>query len=210
MRGELTAHMDVAQVVLYAFWVFFAGLVFYLRREDRREGYPLEAEVPGHFKARNSCWIPEPKMFLRADGRQGPCPELQGGRAPDQRAEGRALAGRAAHPDGRSDARRRRPRQLRRAPRRALHRPLTATICSPRSASPRTSRSPSEGANPARLRRGRADGVAAGASATCGSTARKSIVRYFEVKLSARQARASAGPFRGRQLLSGAGSPSQP
>ena len=41
-RGEITGYVDVAQVVLYAFWIFFAGLVFYLRREDRREGYPLE------------------------------------------------------------------------------------------------------------------------------------------------------------------------
>lgn len=38
--GALTGYVDVAQVVLYAFFLFFAGLVFYLRREDRREGYP--------------------------------------------------------------------------------------------------------------------------------------------------------------------------
>ena len=31
-RGEITGYVDVAQVVLYAFWLFFAGLVFYLRR----------------------------------------------------------------------------------------------------------------------------------------------------------------------------------
>ncbi|TXM99400.1 photosynthetic reaction center subunit H, partial [Methylobacterium sp. WL103] len=30
-------------MVLYAFFLFFFGLVFWLRREDRREGYPLEA-----------------------------------------------------------------------------------------------------------------------------------------------------------------------
>ena len=45
IRGAITSNIDVAQVVLYAFWIFFAGLVFYLRREDRREGYPLESEV---------------------------------------------------------------------------------------------------------------------------------------------------------------------
>ena len=33
-----------AQVVLYAFWIFFAGLILYLRREDKREGYPLESD----------------------------------------------------------------------------------------------------------------------------------------------------------------------
>ena len=34
-------NVDVTQIVLYAFWLFFAGLVYYLRREDKREGYPL-------------------------------------------------------------------------------------------------------------------------------------------------------------------------
>ena len=48
--GAITSHIDVAQVVLYAFWIFFAGLIFYLRREDRREGYPLEYEVTGQHR----------------------------------------------------------------------------------------------------------------------------------------------------------------
>ena len=43
--GAITGYVDVAQLVLYAFFLFFAGLVFYLRREDRREGYPLENEA---------------------------------------------------------------------------------------------------------------------------------------------------------------------
>lgn len=67
--GAITSHIDVAQVVLYAFWIFFAGLIFYLRREDRREGYPLESEVTG--KPDNSAWglwIPEPKVFLLPHG----------------------------------------------------------------------------------------------------------------------------------------------
>ncbi|HKK51252.1 MAG TPA: photosynthetic reaction center subunit H, partial [Myxococcota bacterium] len=29
--GALTGYIDVAQVVLYVFWIFFAGLIFYLR-----------------------------------------------------------------------------------------------------------------------------------------------------------------------------------
>jgi len=32
-----------AQIAIYAFWLFFGGLVYYLRREDKREGYPLES-----------------------------------------------------------------------------------------------------------------------------------------------------------------------
>ena len=33
-KGAITQYIDVAQVVLYVFWVFFFGLIFYLRRED--------------------------------------------------------------------------------------------------------------------------------------------------------------------------------
>ncbi len=45
MTAALTRYIDVAQLSLYIFWAFFAGLVFYLRREDKREGYPLTAEA---------------------------------------------------------------------------------------------------------------------------------------------------------------------
>ena len=42
--GAITGYIDVAQIALYAFWIFFAGLIFYLRKEDKREGYPLITE----------------------------------------------------------------------------------------------------------------------------------------------------------------------
>ncbi len=67
IRGAITSHIDVAQVVLYAFWIFFAGLIFYLRREDRREGYPLESEDRG-VGDRGFLLIPDPKTFIRSDG----------------------------------------------------------------------------------------------------------------------------------------------
>jgi photosynthetic reaction center H subunit len=47
MHLELTPGIDVALLVFWAFVLFFIVLVFYLRREDRREGYPLEDEVSG-------------------------------------------------------------------------------------------------------------------------------------------------------------------
>ena len=62
----LTSYIDLAQIVLYAFWLFFAGLVFYLRREDRREGYPLISGVPGQAEEVMSIgWpaAPPPKRF---------------------------------------------------------------------------------------------------------------------------------------------------
>lgn len=67
--GAITSHIDVAQVALYAFWIFFAGLLFYLRREDRREGYPLVSEVSGRQEASGPVWMPDPKTFHLADGR---------------------------------------------------------------------------------------------------------------------------------------------
>lgn len=66
--GAITQHIDVAQVVLYAFWLFFAGLIFYLRREDRREGYPLEYEATGHIDDPGPVWMPKAKVFKKPFG----------------------------------------------------------------------------------------------------------------------------------------------
>lgn len=41
--GAITQYVDVAQLVLYAFWLFFFGLIWYLQRESHREGYPRPA-----------------------------------------------------------------------------------------------------------------------------------------------------------------------
>ncbi|MFO1057957.1 MAG: photosynthetic reaction center subunit H [Dongiaceae bacterium] len=66
--GAITSYIDVAQLALYAFWIFFAGLIFYLRREDKREGYPLESERSGHVLVQGFPAIPSPKTFLLRDG----------------------------------------------------------------------------------------------------------------------------------------------
>ncbi len=68
-RGALTQYLDVAQVCLYAFWIFFAGLIFYIRREDRREGYPLENDKTGLQAAGGFPFIPDPKTFVLGFGR---------------------------------------------------------------------------------------------------------------------------------------------
>lgn len=44
MIGSFTSHIDLPQLLVYAFFGFFAALTLYLRREDKREGYPLEEE----------------------------------------------------------------------------------------------------------------------------------------------------------------------
>lgn len=79
--GALTGYVDVAQVVLYAFWVFFAGLIFYLRREDKREGYPLDSdrsERSSRVSVVGFPLPPEPKQYLLPHGqgtREAPHPE---------------------------------------------------------------------------------------------------------------------------------------
>ncbi|MBX7497102.1 photosynthetic reaction center subunit H [Qipengyuania sp. 6B39] len=47
MNGNIVGTIDGAELALYAFTLFFLILLFYLRREDRREGYPLEDELTG-------------------------------------------------------------------------------------------------------------------------------------------------------------------
>lgn len=44
---KLVGSLDVTELVFLAFVLFFLALMFYLRREDRREGYPVEDEVTG-------------------------------------------------------------------------------------------------------------------------------------------------------------------
>ena len=68
MQGTITGTIDVAQVTLYVFWAFFAGLIFYLRREDKREGYPLESDRSGRVRVQGFPAMPRPKTFLLPHG----------------------------------------------------------------------------------------------------------------------------------------------
>jgi photosynthetic reaction center H subunit len=66
--AALTKSIDVAQVVLYVFWIFFAGLILYLRREDKREGYPLVSDRSDRIRVQGFPAMPEPKAFALAQG----------------------------------------------------------------------------------------------------------------------------------------------
>jgi photosynthetic reaction center H subunit len=67
VHGAL-GHLDVAQLTIWAFWIFFAILVWYLRQEDRREGYPLVNDATGKAKSGDFLFIPEAKTFRLSDG----------------------------------------------------------------------------------------------------------------------------------------------
>jgi len=81
--GGLTAYIDVAQIALYGFWIFFAGLIWYLHREDKREGYPLDSDRTdrsgGRVKVQGFPAVPAPKTFRLADGSTVQAPTPDGG-----------------------------------------------------------------------------------------------------------------------------------
>lgn len=68
MSHAITEYIDVAQVVLYMFWIFFFGLIFWLRKEDRREGYPLESDNPKRVGPIGAILLPKPKTFILPHG----------------------------------------------------------------------------------------------------------------------------------------------
>ena len=91
-------YLDTAQIALYGFWAFFFGLIWYLHREDKREGYPLDTHrvdrrgnpvtvegLPG---------VPCPKTFKLADGTSVSVPD-------PARADRRPIAARQVGSDDR-------------------------------------------------------------------------------------------------------------
>ena len=73
---KIVGTLDVTQLVFYAFVLFFIALVFYLRREDRREGYPLEDEATGMVDTPGGPLSrAEPKTFLLPHGQGTSSPE---------------------------------------------------------------------------------------------------------------------------------------
>lgn len=77
--------LDVAELALYLFFGFFLCLVWYLNRESRREGYPLENDITGHVDADvGRLDFSAPKVFRlphgmgtvsQPDGRRDPLPQ---------------------------------------------------------------------------------------------------------------------------------------
>lgn len=90
MQGTITGTIDVAQVTLYVFWIFFAGLIFYLRREDKREGYPLESDRSHLVQVQGFPAMPRPKTFLLPHGGSYSAPS---GRVDDREIRAQPIGG---------------------------------------------------------------------------------------------------------------------
>lgn len=75
--GAITGYIDVAQIVLYVFWVFFFGLILYLQVESKREGFPLETENPNE-RVEGFPAMPKPKTFHLFHGGKVSLPKADG------------------------------------------------------------------------------------------------------------------------------------
>ena len=98
--GAITAYIDVAQIALYAFWIFFAGLIYYLHREDKREGYPLESERSPNVRVQGWPRIPSPKAYHLSDGRVVMSPNFRVSNQPLGADESRSHLGSPLEPNG--------------------------------------------------------------------------------------------------------------
>lgn len=68
MSPVIFGNVDIALLSFYAFVLFFIGLVVYLNRESRREGYPLEDEMTGRLFPEKFIDIGEQKTFRLPHG----------------------------------------------------------------------------------------------------------------------------------------------
>lgn len=82
--------IDLVEVLFTLFWVFFIGLVFYLHRESKREGYPLVSDRSDHITVQGFPSMPAPKTYHLEGGRTVQAPRDEAP-AENFRAEAAAL-----------------------------------------------------------------------------------------------------------------------
>ncbi|MEQ9257979.1 MAG: photosynthetic reaction center subunit H [Roseovarius sp.] len=69
MTEAFFGNLDLASVSLWLFWIFFALLIYYIQRENMREGYPLEDD-DGNPSANQGLFpVPDDKTFKLPHGR---------------------------------------------------------------------------------------------------------------------------------------------
>lgn len=69
MTGTFIGNFDLASLSLWLFWIFFAGLIFYIQRENMREGYEFENDDGSKSSFQSPFPMPEPKTFKLPHGR---------------------------------------------------------------------------------------------------------------------------------------------
>ncbi len=74
------ASIDLVEILFTLFWVFFIGLVLYLHRESKREGYPLHSDRTEHdpdFEVKGFPAPPPKKSFALAHGGVATVPRVE-------------------------------------------------------------------------------------------------------------------------------------
>jgi photosynthetic reaction center H subunit len=69
MTDAFFGNFDLASVSIWLFWIFFALLVFYIQRENMREGYPLEDDDGKEAANQGLFPVPDDKTFKLPHGR---------------------------------------------------------------------------------------------------------------------------------------------
>lgn len=80
--GAITGYVDAAQIVLYIFWIFFFGLIYYLVQEGKREGFPLDSDRKDYKIIQGWPPIPKPKTYKLVDGTEMKAPHNRDKEAP--------------------------------------------------------------------------------------------------------------------------------
>lgn len=64
--------IDLVEILFSLFWLFFIGLILYLHRESKREGYPLDSDRTdrsgGRVKVQGFPAVPPKKTYVTAHG----------------------------------------------------------------------------------------------------------------------------------------------
>ncbi len=69
MVNAFVGNLDLASLTLWLFWIFFALLIFYIQRENMREGYPLENDDGTESPNQGLFPVPDDKTFKLPHGR---------------------------------------------------------------------------------------------------------------------------------------------
>ena len=76
-NGAILGYFDVAQLAIYMFWLFFAGLVYYLIYESKREGFPLDSGLRNGRRDPGLIGMPKPKVYRMQHGGEYFAPHLR-------------------------------------------------------------------------------------------------------------------------------------
>jgi photosynthetic reaction center H subunit len=68
----ITEYYDFALISVWLFFIFFFFLIVYLRREDKREGYPLASDRSAQITVQGWPAMPPPKFYKHAHAARGP------------------------------------------------------------------------------------------------------------------------------------------